>query len=179
MHCWKSYHLDRGFYFFRRFFISSLFSFMIFIFSYMLLAAGTQGFEDDQFGWMLIALILLYPVHKLLHILPVISYYKHMSCELNRYFRIIPIIEIKVESPVPKKTFGLALILPFMIINIALLSFALNAPEYGHYISILLAYHNGISFFDLIYFKELFFSPKNALVEECDDGYEILVEEQN
>ncbi|RST75165.1 DUF3267 domain-containing protein [Siminovitchia acidinfaciens] len=178
MHCWKAYYVDRKHHFFRRFFISSLVSLFVFIFSYVIMQTfAARQFNDEFFIVFLCSFLLLYPVHKLFHIVPIISYYKHMKWEIERHFRILPVIDIKVECPIPKKRFGIALILPFFTLNVLLIFCIFLLPQYGHYITILLAYHNGLSTFDLLYFKTLFLSPKNALVEENDEGYEILVED--
>lgn len=48
-------------------------------------------------------------------------------------------------------------------------------PQYVHYATILLAYHIGICAVDLFYAKAVISAPKGALVEENEDGYEILV----
>ncbi|GIN19292.1 MAG TPA: DUF3267 domain-containing protein [Bacillus bacterium] len=177
MHCWKAYNVDRKHHFFRRFFISAMISVSVFIISYVTMQAiEAREFNDEFFLVFLCSFIILYPVHKFFHIVPIISYYKHMKWEIERYFRILPVIDLKVEHPIPKARFGLALILPFMALNVLLLILLFLYPQFGHYITILLAYHNGISAFDLLYFKTLFLSPKNALVEENDEGYEILVD---
>ena len=49
-------------------------------------------------------------------------------------------------------------------------------PQYVHYATILLAYHIGICAVDLFYVKSIISAPKDALVEENEDGYEILVD---
>lgn len=177
MHCWRAYNVERKHHFFRRFFISSLIAVFVFIISYVTMQTiAARVFNDDFFLGFLCSFILLYPVHKLFHVIPIISYYKHMKWEIEWYFRILPIIDLKVEYPIPKSKFGIALILPFITLNVLLFVFVFQFPQYGHYFTILLAYHNGISAYDLLYFKTLFLSPKNALVEENDEGYEILVE---
>ncbi|MBD8003787.1 DUF3267 domain-containing protein [Bacillus norwichensis] len=180
MHCWKAYNVHHKYHFFRRFFISAMISILVFIVSYVTMQTfAAREFNDEFFLIFLCSFILLYPIHKLFHILPIMSYYKHMRWEIERYFRIIPVIDLKVEYPIPKAKFGLALILPFIALNALLIAAIFFFPQFGHYVTILLAYHNGISAFDLFYFKTLFFTPKNALVEENDDGYEILVEDDH
>lgn len=180
MHCWKAYSVDRKHHFFRRFFISSIISVFVFIISYVTMQIiAARQFTDEYVLVFLCSFILLYPIHKFCHILPIMTYYKHMKWEIEWYFHILPVIDLKVVCPIPKARFGLALLLPFIVLNVILIGAIFLFPQYGHYSTILLAYHNGISAFDLLYFKSLFLSPKNALVEENDEGYEILVEDDH
>lgn len=98
-----------------------------------------------------------------------------MKLKIEIYFYVLPIIHFNVKKPIQKKQFAAALLFPFIFINIILLTFALLMPQYVHYATILLAYHIGICATDLSYAKSLFSSPKDALIEENEDGYEILV----
>ncbi|MFD1707327.1 DUF3267 domain-containing protein [Siminovitchia sediminis] len=177
MHCWKAYHVNRKHLFFRRFFISFLVSLFVFIAGYLTLhAVSAQTFDDDYFLVFLCSLILLYPVHKLCHILPIVTYYKYMKWEFDRHFYILPVIHLQFGCPIPKAQFGTALVFPFIILNAIFITGVAIYPQFGHYFTILLSYHNGLSVFDLLLFKSLLLSPKHALVEENEDGYEILVE---
>lgn len=125
----------------------------------------------------LCAFILIYPLHKLFHVLPINKYYQDIKVEIEFYFYILPIIDLKVHQPIPKKKFMASLVCPFLIINTILLLAIFIFPAYVHYITILLAYHIGICASDLKYTKSLFSSPKDCLIEENESGYEILIRE--
>lgn len=87
----------------------------------------------------------------------------------------MPILSIRIKEPVPKALFLFALLAPFFIINSMLITGAFMMPEFGHYFTMLLAYHCGLCLIDLLYIKNLARSPKKALIEETETGYEILV----
>lgn len=177
MHCWKTYYLNRKYDFFRRFFISSIVALLVFIIFYVTMqSVMDRQFNDDYVLVFIIALILLYPFHKFCHLLPIIPYYRYMKWEIELFY-LLPVLKMKVEFPIPKKRFVFALILPFLLINAVLLTTLFLFPEYGHYIAILFALNSGMSAFDFIYIKALFSSPKNTLIEENEDGYDILVED--
>lgn len=178
MHCWKTYCLNRRYDFFRRFFISSIVAVLVFILFYMTMQSFMdRQFNDDYLLAFILAIILLYPFHKLCHLLPIIPYYQHMKWEIE-FFYLLPVVKMKVDCPVPKKRFVFALILPFLLINGILFASLFLFPEYGHYIAILFAFNSGKSAFDFIYIKALFSSPKNTFVEETEDGYDLLVEDE-
>lgn len=100
-----------------------------------------------------------------------------MKLELEFYFCILPIINIKVQKAISTRPFIAALLFPFFVINTLLIIWILLFPEYVHYASILLAYHTGICAIDFKFARSLLSSPNGALIEESEDGYEILVQE--
>lgn len=178
MHCWKTYDLNRKYDFSRRFFISAIVALLVFILFYVTMQSFMgRRFDDDYMLAFILAMILLYPFHKLCHLLPIFPYYHYMKWEIE-FFYLLPVIKMKVEYPIPKKRFVFALILPFLLINAVLFASLFLFPEYGHYIAILFALNSGMSSFDFIYIKALFSSPKNTLVEETEDGYDLLVEDE-
>ncbi|CAM4062013.1 DUF3267 domain-containing protein [Lederbergia lenta] len=177
MHCWKSFNVDNKYLFYRRFFISTMITLLVFITLYVpLQSIASVPLQENYFITFLVAFILLYPIHKLCHLLPIINYYKFVKVKMNVYFYVLPIMNLKVKKPIQKYQFAIALLFPFFLINSILLLFALLMPQYVHYATILLAYHIGLSSDDLFYAKSLLFSPRDALVEENEQGYEILVE---
>ncbi|MBS4177509.1 DUF3267 domain-containing protein [Lederbergia citrea] len=178
MHCWKSYHVDKRYQFYRLFIISSLITLLVFITLYVpMQTVASEQLKDNYFIVFLCMFILLYPVHKLFHVLPIVNHYQDFKLEIDFYFYILPIIDIKVQNPISKKKFAASLIFPFLAINTILLSAIFIFPAYVHYATILLAYHIGICAVDLMYIKSLFSSPKDALIEENENGYEILIKE--
>ena len=178
MHCWKSFNVDSNYHFYRLFFISTMITLLVFIMIFVLVQpVANVPFQDNYFFPFLTIFILLYPIHKLFHFLPLAKFNKDLKLEIDFHFYILPIINIKVKSPIPKQRYGTALLLPFTVINILLFACIFIFPQYIHYITILLAYHIGLCTVDLIHYKSLYFSPKDALIEENEQGFEILVKD--
>ncbi len=86
-------------------------------------------------------------------------------------------ISLHITEPVAKIRFILTLISPFLVINTVIIALSFMMPSYAHYFAMLLAYHSGLCLTDLIYIRNLAHSPKDALIEETDNGYEILIPE--
>lgn len=178
MHCWKSIDIIRNGEFYRKFLISAIISLSVFIFLYIPInLMYVEQLHDDYFYLLLIGILLIYPVHKVTHIFPLLRHRKHLSFELTRYFYILPVMQVKIEEPIKKMTFVRSLLYPFIFINMLLIIGGFLFPYYIHYFIILIAYHTGICTNDFIYVKHLLLAPKNSYIEESDQAYKILLKE--
>ncbi|AYC30172.1 DUF3267 domain-containing protein [Paenisporosarcina cavernae] len=176
MHCWKTINVRKQYGFDRIFMLSSLIVLAVFSIFYVAMEVTRQADLSDQgFGIFFASFLLLYPTHKLIHYLPLIRYRKEVRFYVKRQLGIIPILVIRIKEPIPKTRFLFALLAPFVLINGVLIAGAILFPMFNHYFTMLLAYHCGICLIDLLYIKNLARSPKLALIEETDNGYEILV----
>jgi hypothetical protein len=131
--------------------------------------------HDDQILLFFVAILLLYPVHKLLHFLPLILQYKKIKIFFPYKWNVMPVIHIKIHDPIPKQLFVFSLLIPFFIVSLLLAAGALIYPQYAHYFTILLSFHLGLCVHDFIVIKNLFGSPTRSFVEEHEAGYNILV----
>ena len=176
LHCWKTINVKKQYGFDRIFMLSLLLVLAVFSFFYVVIEIlNDNPLSDDRFIIFLLSFILLYPTHKAIHYLPLIRYRNRIHFSVKTQFGIIPILSIRVKEPVPKTLFLFALLAPFFIINTILITGAFTFPEFGHYFTMLLSYHCGLCLIDLLYIKNLARSPKKALIEETETGYEILV----
>ncbi len=176
MHCWKTINLEKNIGYDRVFLMS--FFIMMIVFSVIYVPVNllfSQNLYDNHFILFIIGIVSLYPLHKLFHFLPILSYLKHVKYTWRRRLGFIPLFSICVHIPIPKYRFITALIFPFVVINSLLLLGCAYFPHYAHYFTILLAYHSGICATDFIYTKYLLTSPRHAMIEENDEGYEILI----
>ena len=175
MHCWKTINVKKQYGFDRIFMLSSLLVVTVFAFFYVLLEIlNDNHLTDERFAVFLISFILLYPVHKSLHFIPLIRYRNRIHFSIKKHINFMPILSIRIKEPVPKMRFLCALLAPFLILNSILIAGAFLYPAFGHYFTMLLAYHCGLCLIDLLYIKNLARSPKKALIEETETGYEIL-----
>ncbi len=176
LHCWKTINVKKQYGFDRIFMLSSLLVLAVFSFFYVMLEIiHDNPLSDERFMVFLISFILLYPTHKAIHFIPLIRYRNRIRFSLKTQFGFMPILAIRIKEPVPKALFLFALLAPFFIINSLLIAGAFIFPEFGHYFTMLLAYHCGLCLIDLLYIKNLARSPKKALIEETETGYEILI----
>ena len=176
MHCWKTINVKKQYGFDRIFMLSILLVMAVFSFFHITLEIlHDNRLSDDRFAIFLISLILLYPIHKLLHLCPLIRYRNRIHCSIKKQIGFMPILSIRIKEPVPKVRFLFSLLAPFLILNSFLIAGAFLLPAFGHYFTMLLAYHCGLCLIDLLYIKNLARSPKKALIEETETGYEILI----
>lgn len=176
MKCWRTFDFEKSYGLNKIMIYSLLLTTLFFSFSFALIQPFfSQTLYSGNFHFFLLALLVIYPLHKLVHILPIIRYWRQMQwkCKVN-YF-CMPVISINIKQPVPKRTFMVSLLLPFFTINPVLLICGTMFPHYIHYFTMLAAFHTGICAIDLLYFKALASSPKYAVIEEHDRGYEILI----
>jgi hypothetical protein len=177
MNCWKTVNFSRDYGPQRLFILSSLTMLLTFIFIYVpaqyLFAAASLS--DKHFLLFLAALLAIYPLHKLLHFLPMIHQRKKIKKELLFKYSIIPVFYVKVNEPMPKWLFLTALLTPFVVINCAILIACYSFGQYVHYFTILLAFHMGLCLHDLICAKNVVSAPNQSYIEESEDGIEILL----
>ena len=180
LHCWKTINVKRQYGLERLFILSSLVVILVFSFAYALLGIINNTNKSDDYFWIFtIAFLGVYPLHKLVHFIPMFGHKDKIRFIVVHQFRFIPILHLRIIEPIKKRRFLFILLAPFIFVNVLLIIGALSIPSFAHYFTILFAYHCGICLIDLIYVKNLSKSPKSALIEETDAGYEILIEEPN
>ncbi|QBP40427.1 DUF3267 domain-containing protein [Paenisporosarcina antarctica] len=176
MHCWKTINVKKQYGFDRIFMLSSILVIAVFSLFYVMIGIlNDSRLSDERFSIFILSFVLIYPIHKALHCIPLVRYSNNIQFSVKKQFNFIPILSIRIKEPVPKALFLFALLAPFFIINSILVAGAFMLPAFGHYFTILLAFHSGLCLIDLLYIKNLARSPKKAFIEETDTGYEILV----
>lgn len=176
MHCWKTINVKKQYGLERLFLLSSILVITVFSFAYALLGIINDSHKSDEYFLIFIlAFLSVYPIHKLFHFIPLFRYREKIKFEIKKQFKFFPIFSLRVFEPINKNRFLFSLLSPFIFINPTLIIGALVIPNFAHYFTMLFAYHCGICFIDLIYVKNLSRSPKKALIEETDAGYEILI----
>lgn len=180
MHCWKAINFSKQYGGQRIFILSSITMLFTFILLYIPITYFflPETLNDNYFIFFLIGLLMLYPAHKILHYLPIFHLGKKVKKELRMIFGIIPAISIRVNEPVQRSTFIIALAMPFIVLNLGLLGACFLSPHYVHYFTILLAVHVGICVPDFICAKNILSAPAHSYIEENEDGFEILVIQQ-
>lgn len=176
MNSWKSINLSRE-YDSQRIFFLSLFTILLsFIIIHTITAPFMTGLAmyDDHSLLLIIFIILLYPVHKLLHYLPLLGQLHKIKTQITYNYNFLPTIKIIIHDPISKHLFLLTLFIPFFIVSLGLLTCTLTFPNYTHYFTILFALHTGLCVTDFICLKTISGSPNRCFVEEHADGYDIL-----
>ena len=71
--------------------------------------------SDANFLYFLFALLLLYPVHKIIHFVSLFRYKKSLSYRLKIKFTFVPILNMRIKEPIPKKRYLVSLSAPFIL----------------------------------------------------------------
>ena len=127
------------------------------------------------FTFLLIVFILLmYPIHKIVHLLFFLPYYKSFKIHKLSSKKWVPYFNTYVNTPVHKIYFCINLILPIFFLSGIFIMLSIYLPQYGHYFMFLLSLNIGCSMMDILYLKILLFSNDGHYVEEHQSGLHIL-----
>lgn len=125
---------------------------------------------------LLPVLILIYPVHKLLHGLPVwlSGYHCHLSVQwkTSKY----PLLFCDLTSRLPRNLAICVVVFPGMVLTILGIIIAALAPQFLPYIAVVAAINIGLSATDWIYAGLLLRMPPHTYVEDSRDGFHILIQ---
>ncbi|GGI40609.1 DUF3267 domain-containing protein [Mammaliicoccus stepanovicii] len=174
--CSKSINIQSRYGLQRIVLISTLVSFLTFIVTYEIYNyLQLQPLKDDKFILFLFVLCLIYPIHKLLHLIVLIYYRKSFIInKTTKARRALPLYNIRVDKPVNKIVFCVALVCPFVVITTLSLLLINIIPQYVHYILFIMSINIGISIIDLLYLKIILFTKRGTYIEERKNGIELL-----
>lgn len=159
--------------------ISALISILVFIVSFEIFSSVFgKHFSDQYFIIFIAACIILYPLHKCLHMIPFMHDTKSMLLQKTNKAKYFSLYNIRINHPIHKTVFGLSLILPFLIITVITLSGAVLFQQYAHYFLFIFSINMGMSFIDFIYLKYIINTPKGSYIEERKYGFEILTKHE-
>lgn len=177
MNCWKAINLNKQYGHLRM----TIFSLMLTLFTFIIIyIPAAYFFSDTMFNNNVFIIfftmfILLYPLHKFFHFLSLLPYNDKIKKSIYLKSGFYPIIMIQINEPISKWACLLALSTPSIVINSSLILLSFIFTEYAVYLIILLSYHIGLSFSDMVYIKYVMSAPKNSYIEENETGIEILV----
>ncbi|MEH7222680.1 DUF3267 domain-containing protein [Bacillus sp. JJ1566] len=177
MTCWKTINLTKDYGFHRIILISLISMFVAFILFYlpMTFMYSSTGLREDGAIYFLLALLLIYPFHTILHVLPFWITGKKISVTFKWMYGIIPIVSTRSKHPLSKSFIIFVMGTPFLFITILTLGSCIVFPGYIHYFSIIAAINFGLCVPDFIYLGQFIKAPRSCTVEEIDDGYDILI----
>lgn len=176
MKCWRTYNFEKTYGYHKLFFISIMTTMLVFSLAFSLMQSYySEPLHATGFAWFAAGLLAVYPFHKFIHLLPVLTHRPKLSCE--RKYSFLPILTITTRRPISKNRFLFCLSLPFFIMTPVLLAGAMLMPHYLHYFTMAAAFHTGVCTFDFLYIKKIVSCPKGAIIEEDTDGFEVLIPE--
>lgn len=176
MHCIKTINIEYEYGMIRLFLLTGLTFILVFCFSFVCVNLTYSGWHSDQYFFIFVlSFLLLYPIHKLIHYVALFRYKKSLSIGIKVDFSFIPVLKMRIQDIIPKGRYIISLFAPFFILNTILLALAIWLPAFSHYFCLMLAFHCSICVLDLLSIKNIWHTPKEAMVEETPRGYEVLV----
>jgi hypothetical protein len=133
-------------------------------------------------GYNLIALtaamLFVWPVHKLLHILPVIMSGKKASLSIEKSrLHSIPVLYTNIPCTLKKRTSILAVVFPFLLLTVGSCAAVFMLPSYIYFFAFIGAINFGISMKDLVYLLHILNAPADAFIEDDRTGCKILIKQ--
>lgn len=177
MTCWKTINLHKDYGFHRITmisFISMLLAFIMFYLPMNLIYSSVKPNGDGVFHFIL-AVALIYPIHELLHAIPLWLTKKQVKINIRRKYSFVPIVSARSKHSLSKSLVILVLVTPFLFITGAMLIGCILFQSYIHYFTIIAAINFGLSITDFFYLKQFIKAPRSCLVEDIEGGYDILV----
>ncbi|RFB18410.1 DUF3267 domain-containing protein [Bacillus sp. HNG] len=177
MTCWKTINLSKDYGFHRIILISLISMFIAFILFYLPLNLMYSSVElrEDGAIYFLLALLLIYPIHATLHVLPFWISGKKLTVTFKWMYGIIPIVTTRSKHSLSKPFIICVMGTPFLFITALMLGGCVVFPGFIHYFSIIAAINFGLCVPDFIYLGQFVKAPRSCTVEEIEDGYDILI----
>ncbi|RSK26321.1 DUF3267 domain-containing protein [Bacillus sp. HMF5848] len=176
MTCWKTINLNKDYGLHRVTMLSLLLTVFVFIILYlpMNIIHHNPQLHDEGFFIFLLGLLLLAPIHQLLHVIPAVLFLKKVTfvkCKNQKLPRF------KIVKPLSKYISLIVFSFPFVTVTASLIIASLYFPEYFHYFTIACSIHVGMCVTDLLYLLHTIKAPRASRIEEVDDGFEIIIEQ--
>ncbi|OMP67136.1 DUF3267 domain-containing protein [Domibacillus epiphyticus] len=178
MKCWRTFNFEKTYGFNKLFVVSILTTLLFFSVAFSSMQSYySETLHTPGFPWFAVGLLAVYPLHKLIHLVPVIN--RRLKLTWERKYTFLPVLTVTIRKPVSKNRFMICLTLPFFVMTPLLLAGGAMLPHYLHYFTMAAAFHTGICAFDFLYLKAILSCPKNAFIEEDMQGFEILIPDES
>lgn len=123
-----------------------------------------------------LALLALYPLHKLAQYLICLPYLDLQAFKWRVHFYIVPCVHLKRTKIIPKWLYIGSLFFPFFAISALLIGLAVSLPIAHDWLFLtLIAVHVGMSSLDFLILKQIWATPKKCYIEHAQNGVSILI----
>ncbi|WP_082234715.1 DUF3267 domain-containing protein [Halobacillus massiliensis] len=177
MNCWKSINIQKEFGLNRVYlmsFLTALLSFLILYLPFSIIH-GTHDVKDHGFLPLLIILFFLPAIHRLMHILPLILFYKKIKVQFRSKNRLTPTFSYQCKSKLSKQVSIIMALAPTLLITLPALMMGYVFPSYFAYLIIFASVNIGLSFTDFLYLNQFMRAPRRCVIENAKGGYDILI----
>ncbi|MDQ0254217.1 hypothetical protein J2S74_001592 [Evansella vedderi] len=172
MNCWKSISIEKEFGRERLLFMSLIMMLSYFIIHFVFFRTFISNVPFVDFGLPLLFFILsIIPVHILLHCLPIWAFGKKATISIREQW---PYCNFSTKQAISKQLLIVSIAFPLVVITLVTIIISVMMPQWMHVMAIVAAINMGLSVYDLLYLKQLIHAPKSCVIEEYENGYNIL-----
>ncbi len=176
MKCWRTFNFEKTYGYHKLFFVSLMTTMIVFSLAFSFMQSYySEPLHATGFVWFAAGFLAVYPLHKLIHVMPILAHQPKVGFDKKYWF--FPLLTITTRFPISKNRFLVCLALPSLVLTPGLLAGAMIMPQYLHYFTMAAAFHTGICSFDFLYIRKIATCPKGAVIEEDPDGFEVLIPE--
>ncbi len=178
MNCWKSINITKEFGSNRVYLMSLLTGLLSFLLLYIPFSMihGTHSMKDHGFLPLLIVLFFLPSMHRLMHIVPLVLFYKRLKVKFRFRGRMVPTFSYQCKSKLSKQTSIVMALAPTLLMTLPALFMACVFPNYYAYFVLFAAMNIGLSFTDYLYLNQFARAPRRCIIENAKEGYDILIQ---
>ncbi|MFC4738263.1 DUF3267 domain-containing protein [Bacillus daqingensis] len=143
------------------------------VFYTMFQTFGSQAaLQEAGFFYTILLLMLILPLHLVLHCLPVWAAGKKAKFGFRR--SQWPFLFYSVKEPVPRTLSLVSTLFPAAVLTLTAFAAAALLPAYTHVIGIVSAFHFGLCTYDFFTARQMFAAPKECLIEDNRSGFHIV-----
>jgi hypothetical protein len=176
MNCWKSVNLDKQYGNGWIKLISIFTTLISFLFLFVGFSIMHKEFQVTDSGIILFILvvILLPTLHSFMHILPLFIVKRRINLAIIRK-KALPVFTFYTEDHFSKNAYIISALTPTVLITIPGFIASLLFPSIYIYFLLTTSINIGISFLDFLFIHHIIKAPKNAYIENSDEGFDILL----
>ncbi|SDH55947.1 Putative zincin peptidase [Alteribacillus persepolensis] len=183
MNCWKSINLGKEYTPSRLVLLSVGCMILTFILSFLVFSFYYMDIRHAELSMVktLSVLALLYPIHALLHFIPLwLAGAKTQTVISQRKKgkkQKFPFITLTFTKPIGRNFYVLAMLFPTLFIHTIAFIGALLFPPFMFYFLLVLSLNTGLSVYDFIYVKQLHGAPRHCFIEQKRNRIDILLKQ--
>ncbi|UOQ43511.1 DUF3267 domain-containing protein [Halobacillus salinarum] len=180
MNCWKTININKEFGLNRVYlmsFLTGLLSFLLLYIPFSMIH-GTHTMKDHGVLPILIILLFLPTMHRLMHILPLVLFYKRLKVRFRVRGQMVPTFTYQCKSKMSKHTSIVMAMAPTFLLTVPALFMSCVFPNHYAYFVLFAAVNIGFSFTDFLYLNQFIRAPRRCVIENANDGYDILIQQR-
>ncbi|RSL29521.1 DUF3267 domain-containing protein [Salibacterium salarium] len=181
MNCWKSINFRKEYKPSRLLLLSMSVMIMTFIVSYLGFSLYYDNVRYAELGMIdtMLFLLLLFPVHTLLHLIPLqfVGVRMQWNIKSSKKKKRSPLLALRFTKPVGRIFYINAMLFPTFCISCVSIVGAFTFPSFMLYFVLMFSFNAGLAVYDFLYIKQLLGAPRQCFIEQNQNGMDILLKQ--